>query len=49
LYADQWLGFTELELRQFLKKAGFRQLETSIVHREAEPPHFETLLAVGEK
>jgi ArsR family transcriptional regulator len=49
LYADLWLGFTELELEQFLRTAGFGKLETAIVHRETEPPHFETMLAMGEK
>jgi ubiquinone/menaquinone biosynthesis C-methylase UbiE/DNA-binding transcriptional ArsR family regulator len=49
LYADVWLGFTELELRQFLKKSGFCNPQTVIVHREQEPPHFETLLAVAIK
>ena len=49
LYADLWLGFTELELEQHLRAAGFQKLETAIVHRETEPPHFETMLAVGEK
>ena len=49
LYADVWLGFSELELEQYLCGAGFRNLETAIVHREPDPPHFETMLAVGEK
>jgi ArsR family transcriptional regulator len=49
LYADLWLGFTEVEIRRFLRKAGFRNAETSIVHRETEAPHFETLLAVAGK
>ncbi|HLI83277.1 MAG TPA: metalloregulator ArsR/SmtB family transcription factor [Bryobacteraceae bacterium] len=49
LYADVWLGFSELELEQYLRAAGFRNLETAIVHREPDPPHFETMLAVGEK
>jgi ubiquinone/menaquinone biosynthesis C-methylase UbiE len=49
LYADVWLGFTELELRRFLEKVGFEEVSTSIVHRETETPHFETLLAVGTK
>jgi ubiquinone/menaquinone biosynthesis C-methylase UbiE/DNA-binding transcriptional ArsR family regulator len=49
LYADVWLGFTEIELRRFLQKVGFEDVATSIVHREAESPHFETLLAVGTK
>ena len=49
LYADLWLGFTEVELREFVRKAGFKNIETSIVHRENEAPYFETLLAIGEK
>jgi ArsR family transcriptional regulator len=49
MYADLWLGFTEVELAGFLRKAGFKGVETSIVHREVEAPHFETLLAVGDK
>jgi ubiquinone/menaquinone biosynthesis C-methylase UbiE/DNA-binding transcriptional ArsR family regulator len=48
LYADVWLGFTEYELQSFLKKAGFRNIHTAIVHREAEPPHFETVSAVAD-
>jgi ubiquinone/menaquinone biosynthesis C-methylase UbiE/biotin operon repressor len=47
LYADVWLGFTEAEVHRFLTDAGFRQVETSIVHREEESPHFQTLLTVG--
>jgi ArsR family transcriptional regulator len=49
MYADVWLGFTELELRTFLKKSGFRNVQTAIVHREAEPPHFATVSALGDK
>ncbi len=49
LYADLWLGFTELEIERYLKEAGFKNVETAVVYREPEAPHFETLLAVGEK
>jgi ArsR family transcriptional regulator len=49
LYADLWLGFTEVEIDGFLRGAGFRAVETAVVHREPEAPHFETLLGVGEK
>lgn len=49
MYADLWLGFTELEIEKFLKGAGFRNVETSIVYREADAPYFETLLGTGEK
>jgi ubiquinone/menaquinone biosynthesis C-methylase UbiE/predicted transcriptional regulator len=49
LYADLWLGFTEAELEALLQKAGFHDVRTSIVHKEAEAPHFQTLLAVADK
>ncbi len=49
LYADVWLGFTEVEVRRMLRKAGFKSLSSSVVHRESKAPHFETLLAVGSK
>jgi ArsR family transcriptional regulator len=49
MYADLWLGFTELELEQYLKAAGFQKLETAIVHREEETPYLETVLVIGEK
>jgi ArsR family transcriptional regulator len=49
LYADLWLGFTEVELRGFLSTAGFRSIETNVVHKEQESPYLQTLLGVGEK
>ena len=49
MYADEWLGFSEAELDGSLEKAGFHNVATSVVHREAEAPHFQTLLAVGDK
>ncbi len=49
LYADHWLGFSESELEAFLMDAGFEGIQVSTVHREAEHPHFETVLAVGRK
>jgi ubiquinone/menaquinone biosynthesis C-methylase UbiE/biotin operon repressor len=49
MYADLWLGFTELEIEKYLKGAGFRGVETAIVHRETEAPYFETVLGTGEK
>lgn len=49
LYADVWLGFSESELHEFLGKAGFKLIETSVVHRESDSPHFQTLLAIAEK
>jgi SAM-dependent methyltransferase len=49
LYADVWLGFSEGELAAMLEKAGFVNIETAVVDREPEPPHFQTLLAVAKK
>ncbi|HEY1239463.1 MAG TPA: metalloregulator ArsR/SmtB family transcription factor [Bryobacteraceae bacterium] len=49
MYADLWLGFTEIEIEKFVKGAGFRNVETAIVHREQEAPYLETVLATGEK
>jgi len=47
LYADTWLGFSEVELRAFLEQAGFQKVESWIVDREKQSPLFETILAVG--
>lgn len=49
LYGDQWLGFSESELNGWLEAAGFSRIEVTIVAEEDEPPHFQTLLACGEK
>ena len=49
LYAHIWLGFAEVELHQMLKKAGFAKIQSSIVSRESEPPHFQTLLTIAVK
>jgi len=47
LYADVWLGFGESALHRFLRQAGFEQVEVSLVSREEQEPHFETILACG--
>jgi ubiquinone/menaquinone biosynthesis C-methylase UbiE/biotin operon repressor len=49
MYADLWLGFTQLEIERYLKGAGFRNVETAVVYKEPEAPYFETVLATGEK
>ena len=49
LYADEWLGFSEAELEAMLERAGFRNVQTSVVHKETETPQFQTLLAIGDK
>ena len=45
LFGDRWPGFAEGELHQWLESAGFAQIEVSVVAREEEEPHFETMLA----
>jgi ArsR family transcriptional regulator len=49
LYAHLWLGFAEIEFHQMLKKAGFSKITSSIVSREPDPPHFQTLLVTAAK
>src|SRR5881392_2021743 len=49
LYADHWLGFSEVQLHQFLEKGGFRDIEVSVVSRETQSPHFQTVFATGIK
>jgi len=49
LYADVWLGFSEVDLESFLSEAGFQKVQTTVVDREREAPNFTTLLAVGDK
>ena len=49
LYADEWLGFSEPELEAMLEKAGFLNVQTSVVHKEPETPQFQTLLVVADK
>jgi len=49
LYADHWLGFSEVQLHQFLEKTSFREIEVSVVAREKQSPHFQTVFATGIK
>jgi ArsR family transcriptional regulator len=49
LYGDRWLGFAESDLHRWLEAAGFKRIEITVVAREDEPPHFQTVLAGGEK
>ncbi len=48
LYGDCWLGFAESDLHRWLEAAGFKRIEISVVAREEQPPHFQTILASGE-
>ena len=49
LYGDRWLGFAESDLHRWLEAVGFKKIEISIVAAEEQPPHFQTILASGEK
>ena len=49
LYGDRWLGFPESDLQRWLEAAGFKPVEVSVVAREEQPPHFESVLASGQK
>jgi ubiquinone/menaquinone biosynthesis C-methylase UbiE/DNA-binding transcriptional ArsR family regulator len=49
LYGDRWLGFAETDLQGWLEETGFKKVEVTIVAREEQPPHFQTVLAAGEK
>ncbi len=49
LYGDRWLGFAESDLHNWLESAGFKKVEITVVAREEQPPHFQTILASAEK
>ena len=48
-YADLWLGFSEVQLDEMLRGAGFTGIDIAVVDRETESPHFQTVLATGVK
>lgn len=49
LYGDVWQGFSQVELMELLRKAGFEAIDISIVDREEEGPHFQIMMAIAEK
>jgi ArsR family transcriptional regulator len=49
LYGDVWLGFSQVELCDLLRQAGFEEIEVAVVFREEEAPHFQTVLAMAQK
>jgi ubiquinone/menaquinone biosynthesis C-methylase UbiE/DNA-binding transcriptional ArsR family regulator len=49
LYGDRCLGFAESDLHRWLEGAGFKKIEISVVAREEQPPHFQTVLAGAQK
>src|SRR6266487_1039904 len=42
-YGDRWPGFAEGDLHRWLEGAGFKKIEISVVAREEQPPHFQTV------
>jgi ubiquinone/menaquinone biosynthesis C-methylase UbiE/predicted transcriptional regulator len=49
LYAHVWLGFSSAELFEMLEGSGFQSIDISVVAREKQSPHFQTLLATADK
>jgi ArsR family transcriptional regulator len=49
LYADHWLGFSEVQLHQLLEDAQFKNIDVRVVSREKQSPHFQTVFATGVK
>jgi ubiquinone/menaquinone biosynthesis C-methylase UbiE/DNA-binding transcriptional ArsR family regulator len=49
LYADHWLGFSEVQLHELLEHAGFRNIDVRVVSREKQSPNFQTVFATGSK
>jgi ArsR family transcriptional regulator len=40
LYADHWLGLSEVRLRQLVEKSSFREIEVSVASDEKQSPRF---------
>lgn len=49
LYGDQWLGFSEMELKKMAEIAGFKSVNCSVVDKESEAPYFQTILLTAKK
>ncbi|MBV9007886.1 MAG: metalloregulator ArsR/SmtB family transcription factor [Verrucomicrobia bacterium] len=49
LYADHWLGFSEVQLHEMLERGGFRDIDVRVVSRERQSPNFQTVFATGVK
>lgn len=49
LYADHWLGFSEIQLHELLEESEFRNIDVQVVAREKQSPHFQTVFATGIK
>jgi ubiquinone/menaquinone biosynthesis C-methylase UbiE/DNA-binding transcriptional ArsR family regulator len=48
LYADHWLGFSEVQLHELLERAGFKNIDVRVVSREKQSPNFQTVFATGK-
>jgi ubiquinone/menaquinone biosynthesis C-methylase UbiE/DNA-binding transcriptional ArsR family regulator len=49
LYADHWLGFSEVQLHQLLEESEFKNIDVRVVSREKQSPNFQTVFATGTK
>ncbi len=49
LYADHWLGFSEVRLHELLEGAGFEDVDVHVVSRDKQNPQFQTVFATGVK
>ncbi len=49
LYADHWLGFSEVKLQELLDDAGFKDIDVRVVSRDKQSPYFQTVFATGVK
>ncbi len=49
MYADIWLGFSELQLLTMLEEAGFESIDVGTVAKDPVNPEFQTLLATACK
>ena len=46
---SEMVGFSELEIADFLENAGFGEIDMALVDREKDSPHFQTLMAIATK
>ncbi len=49
LYGDYWLGFRQVDLREWLVEAGLKDVDVQLLVAEANPPHLQPILASGTK
>ena len=49
LYADLWLGFSEVDLHRMLKEAGFTASDISLVAKDEENPQLQTIFGTAVK